>query len=427
MGYCCSRAFSALRVLLIVPGALFNGVAFAQAATSTLTLDAAIARALADNPGLRAAGYDVEIARARHDAAALTTPLVVGAEIENFAGTDSLGGFDRSETTLQLSKVLERGDRPSLRSALGDARVALAETESRVARLDVGAEVTRRFVRIVVDQKRLVLAEQATDIARELLGVVERRYEAGRSSEAELATAEIALAQAELERATIERGLDSDRVSLATLWGDTRADFARARGALFELPGVEAFESVQERIAQSPDMLRLASEQRIAEAQQRLAESRRRADLSVAFGLRHLAAPDDTAFTVSASLPLGARSRAVPSISEATAQRARLPEVIAQRRLDLHAVAFELHTAMELARERFVTIEESLIPRSERAVALYRAGFELGSYSLLELTQAQRELLSLRSSALAAASDFHLTLIDIEQLLGGIDLSGASQ
>lgn len=417
------RRRKALAVLFVV-GALSHPSAHGQVARSSLTLDDAIARALAANPGLRAAGYGVEIAGAQRDGAMLATPFAIEAEIENFAGTDSLESFDAAETTLQLSKVLEQGDKRQLRTELGDARVMLAETERAIARLDLAAEVTRRFVRVIVAQQRLRLAEQVVEVARTTGDVVRRRFEVGRSSEAELATAEIALAQAEFERTTFERRLESDRVGLATLWAEPRPDFGTAQGDLFDLPVTTPLEAVERRIAQSPDLLRLVGEQRILDAEQRLAESRRRADLAFAFGLRHLASADDTGFTVSVSMPVGNRSRAAPSIAEASARRARLPETIAQRRLDLLAVLFELYQEMDLARERRVMLAETLVPRGERAVELYARGFELGSYSLLELNEAQRELLALRRNALTAAADFHLTLLEIERLLGGIDPTG---
>lgn len=433
MGNRSRRPFGATLVALIVLGAIGENSAHGQAEparvadappASSLTLGEAIGRALADNPGLRAAGLDVDIARARRDASALPTPLSIGVEVENFGGSDSLGGFDATETTLQLSKAFERGGKRALRAGLGDARVSLAESERRRARLDLAAEVTRRFVRVLVAQARIELAGEAIDIAAETREIVARRVEVGRSSEAELATAEIALAQAELERAGLDSRLESDRVGLATLWGETRADFGSARAELSALPAVEPFEGLRRRIDANPDLVRLVGETRIAEAEQRLAEARRQADLSVGFGLKHLAVPDDTGFTVSVSMPLGSRTRAAPSVAAAAARHERLPEVLEERRLELVAVLFELHEALETARERYRTLAMSLVPRGERAVELYRQGFELGSYSLLELSAAQRELLALRRRALTAAADFHLTLAEIEQLLGGVDWPG---
>jgi outer membrane protein TolC len=58
-------------------------------------------------------------------------------------------------------------------------------------------------------------------------------------------------------------------------------------------------------------------------------------------------------------------------------------------------------------------------------VRFYERGFELGSNSLLELSAAQERLLILRSEALDAAASFHLTLIEIESLLGSTRPGGA--
>ena len=58
-------------------------------------------------------------------------------------------------------------------------------------------------------------------------------------------------------------------------------------------------------------------------------------------------------------------------------------------------------------------------------MTFYERGFELGSYSLLELTAAQERLVALRRDALDAATSFHLTLIEIESLLGNANPGGA--
>jgi cobalt-zinc-cadmium efflux system outer membrane protein len=68
--------------------------------------------------------------------------------------------------------------------------------------------------------------------------------------------------------------------------------------------------------------------------------------------------------------------------------------------------------------DELVTLQHQIIPEAQRALQFYERGFEVGSYSLLELTAAQQHLLTLRREALDAAASFHLTLIEIESLLG---------
>lgn len=419
------RPFGAL-VALAAAGAFFHAAAFGQA-DAPLTLTEAVDRALLENPGLRAAGLEVDIARARRDQAALATPFAVSAEIENFAGTDTLTGFGASETTLAFAKVLELGDKRALRAELGGDRVALAEAGVMLARVDVAAEAARRFVDVVVGQQRLELARAAIDVANETLAVVRRRVDVGRGSDAELASAEIALAEAELDAAALERLSASDRVSLASLWAEATPDFGVAVADLLALPPVEPFATMRSSLEDNPDLAYLVGEQRVLEAERRVAQARRRADLSLGFGVRYLAAPGDAGLVVSVSMPVGARSRAAPAVAEAAARLARQPDVIEQRRLELTALLFELHQQATLARERYTAIRDTLLPRAERAVGLYQRGFELGSYSLLEVTQAQRALLALRDDALTAAATYHLTLVDVEQLLGGADRPGDTQ
>lgn len=89
----------------------------------SITLQQAIARALANNPGIEAARVDADIVNSRRDSFALGTPYRLGGMVENVAGSGDLSGFDASETTLLLSKTLETGDKRALRRQLGDTRL----------------------------------------------------------------------------------------------------------------------------------------------------------------------------------------------------------------------------------------------------------------------------------------------------------------
>ena len=93
--------------------------------------------------------------------------------------------------------------------------------------------------------------------------------------------------------------------------------------------------------------------------------------------------------------------------------------------LNLKSALFTFYQVLLATRNEYDTLRSQIIPEAERAVQFYQRGFELGSYSLLELTAVQERLLALRGNALDAATSFHLTLIEIESLLGSIDPGGA--
>lgn len=391
------------------------------------TLSRAIDEALTSNPGIRAAGFDVEIATARRDLAALPAPMSVQAEAENFLGSGRTSAFDGVETTLQLSTVLELGGKRELRENLGNVRIGLAETDRSLARLDLAAEVARRFIGMVALQEELLIAERAVNVAASTLEIVRRRVAIGSNSEAELATAEIALTQADLGAAALETRIDSAGLSLATLWGADEVVGLHGQADFFDLPALPSLESLKNRIAGNPELLRNFDERRILEAERRLANTRERADLGLNVGLRRLEETNDTALVFGANLPLGRRARSAADVAASSAALDQLAARAEQQRLDVISILAGFHAELQNAYEYHRALQNSLLPRSETAAELYLQGFEQGSFSLLEFNRAQQDRLGLRREALTAAAVYHATLVDIEQLLGGTLESGVIQ
>lgn len=412
-------------LLALVSGSA--AIAQSSATDTGLGLEQAVAKALSLNPGIRAAGFQVEVAAADRELAALPNQMSFGAEVENFLGTGETSAFDSADTTLQLTRVLDLGDKQSLRAGLGDARIRLAESEAAAARLALAAETARRFIRLVALQESLALAEQAVELADDTLAIVRRRVEVGRSSEAELATAEIESELARLDVAAIGRQVEAAGLALATLWGEEAGTGVEARADIHALPALPAIERLKARIADNPELLRSLDQRRILEAERSLARARGRADPELDFGLRYLAAPDDTALVFGVRLPLGSGDRAERALAVANAALLQVEADAEQRRLAVLSVLLGLHAEARTARERYTQLTATLLPRSEEAAALYRQGFELSGFSLLEFSQAQRHPLELRREALAAAERYHTTLVAIEQLLGGTYAEGASQ
>jgi cobalt-zinc-cadmium efflux system outer membrane protein len=416
-----------LAIILSVGGLCAPAQGQDAAGAAVLTLQDAIDRTLFANPGIRAAGYEIDIQRARREFSALTPPLTVQAEVENFFGTGSVNGINGAETTLQLTRALEFGGKRELRTDIGTARIERVETERTLAQIDLAADVTRQFIEMIVRQEEVLLARQAVELAGATLDVVRQRVDAGRSSDAELATAEIAVERAGLTLAGKEGQLTASQLSLAIHWGDEAIDFQRGGGDLFALPAISSLDDYKSRVSDNPQLLRIVDERRIAEAERRLADSQRRSNLSLGFGVRHLGQLDDSALVVSVGMPLGSSTRSRPHVREADARLGQLPALAEQRRLEVIATLYGLYQELSFALDHLTVLNDRVLTRGQDAARLYREGFEIGSYTLFEFSQAQDELLALRQEALAAAASYHLTLVDIEQLLGGTYQTGVLQ
>ena len=392
-----------------------------------LTLQQAVTRALANNPGIRAAALDVDIQQARRDAGALSTPLRLSTEIENFGGTDNTSGFDSAESTLQLSKTVELGDKPQRRAELGDARVSLAQIEASARELALVALVSKRFTELLRLQGQLELMSESMTIRRRTLEIVQRRVEVGRTSEAEQSAARVALWSTELASRRLEFELAALRARLSSLWGSTAPDFNQVSGDLGSVPTPPDYAELAARLADNPELRKIATSSQVLDAQQSLAQSMRRPDIQLSAGVRHLAATEDTAVVVGLSMPFGSSGRAEPLVREAETAALQMPESRDDLLFNVQATLFNFHQMLLASHGEHDSLRDQIIPEAERAVEFYERGFELGSVSLLELTTSQERLLTLREQALDAAASFHLNLIEIQSLLGDTNPGGALQ
>lgn len=381
----------------------------------TLTLPAAIERALSVHPALRADLATATAITHRIDADTLPPPLTFGAELENVAGTGAVSNIGGAETTLRLGRVLELGGKRDARAQRGRADLARHETQALGRRLDLALETTRRFIALAEAQDEWDLTGQQVDLLRATEAAVRERVARGVAAEADIAVAEIALARAELAREHAEHERASARFALSALWGDPTADDLVAATTLTELPALPDFEVLAARLPETPVMLVFARENDVLDADQSLARAATRPDLALSAGVRRFEALDDAALVFSVNLPLGLEQRAAPAMDRVAAERdavdARREAALLEARQQLFARFQELrHAQTEVD-----TLVSRMIPSAERGLDLTRAGYEDARYSLLQLTQAHATLLQLRLEHLAAAARFHVLFAEIER------------
>ena len=402
--------------LLLIPAS----VAFATSdgSQNSLTLDQAIVNVLENNPSLRAADYEAKAAAARIRAARLTPAFRTSIQLENFAGSGIFSGSDLLESTLSLSKVLELGDKAKLRGDVAHNKAMILRNEQDAMRLDLLADTTKRFLQIVTDQERLVIAQDSLELAERTYDYIELRVNAGKLPNVELERARIVLAKKKLELERASYTLTTSRLKLATLWGETQIQFSTADANLFGIEQAEPFETLVQLLERNPDLVRFATENRLAETRIQLARSRNKADMEIAGGVRHFNLTDDTGLVMSLNIPLGNRSRAAPRVDEAEMQSLRNPYDLEQRRLELYATLFEVHHELKHAIEAESTYRKTIIPLAESTLKDYEKGYAAGRYSLLELNVAQRILLDSRLEHVIAAADYHRYRIEIDRLTG---------
>jgi len=390
----------------------------APAASQTLTLASAIEQTMASNPELRVYAPRLAGARARTEQAALKPPLELQAEVQDAFGTGNASGFDIAETTFALSQVVELGGKRESRMDAAAASTSLTQAERAAAELDVLAEVTRRFIHVASDQEHLALTLRATALAEENVTAAAARVAAARAPDVELRRARVTRARVGVEQEHAEHELLTSKRKLAAMWGDTDARFDRVGADLYALPPSEGYEALVAKLATNPDFARFASEERLRDAELRVAEAHARTDLTWRAGVRILSETNDEALVFGVTMPLNASRRARSDIAVARADRAQTAAERDAHRVRAEAELFELFQELRHAITEAEMLRTTVLPEMEAALEDTRYAYERGRYSYLEWVDAQRELVDVQRALIDASTNAHLYRTEIERLTG---------
>lgn len=387
-------------------------------AREQLTLDAAFERVGKSHPELRLFGARHDVLAAEMDRASLRPPLVAGVELENAFGTGEATGLQGAELTLTLASVLERGGKLDARRTLAQSRIDALAVERETRRLDLLAEVARRYLAIVAATHLRDIADLDIAQRKRTLAGARHRLQAGASPESVVLTAQVALARAELDRARAEQRWLAARQHLAALWGERDPGFEVAATDPLRLPAVDDFSALSALLERTPELAQFADERRIREARLQLARSERSPDLDWQVGVRRLQATDDVALVAGVSMPLGAGRRADPGVRIAEAELAFLEIEREAKGLSLYSTLAEAHGRYRAAQVEVTRLQDDVLPKLSQAEAAAGRAYRAGAISYLEWAQLQSERTAARKQQLDVALDAQRALIEIQRLTG---------
>ena len=393
-------------------------VALPTHAAAPLSLDDAFARVADTHPQLRLFDARNDVLRAELERATLGPALVAGAELENAFGTGEASGLGGAEVTLTLASVLERGGKLDARRILANSRIDALAVEREAQRLDLLAEVARRYLDIVAAQQQARIA--ALDVAQRqgTVAAARERHVAGASPESVVFTAQAALARAELDKARAEERADAARQHLAALWGERAPGFSVVEQDATALPAIAGFDVLEDWLDRTPELAQFVGERRIREARLQLARSEATPDVDWQVGVRRLQDSGDFGLVGSISMPLGTRSRAQPGIRAAEAELAALSVEREAKGLALYSTLAEAHGRYRVARIEVRRLGEDVLPRLAKAEAAAAQAYRAGAASYLEWATLQAEHTDARRQQLDAALAAHRALVEIQRLTG---------
>lgn len=394
-------------------GAAALWVAAGAAQAQTLSLDAALQAAFANNPDLAAAQWDIDIAQGGRQQAGLIPNPVASWDAEDTRR-------NTRTTTLKLSQTLELGGKRGARIDVATRAQDAAALTLEQRRNGLRADVIDSYYSALRAQQRLDLAQRSMALAERGLVVAKGRVTAGKSSPVETTRAQVQVSQIRLELNRAQIGLSDAYRRLAASTGSATPDFQDVAAQRQSAPPLPAAAQLLARLEQTTE-LRLADLHIIqSEASVGLEKAQRIPDLDVSIGSQYDASVRERVNLVGVSMPIPLFNRNQGNVLAASRR--------ADQARDLrNAVELRLRTETRQALDLWQTADtevrafnQHILPAAQSAVDSATRGFEMGKFNFLDVLDAQRTLIAARTQYLVATAQATDAWVRIERIYGDL-------
>jgi cobalt-zinc-cadmium efflux system outer membrane protein len=383
-----------------------------------LTLGQVLALTLVHNPELNIFSLETRAAQARELQAGLWPNPEIGVEVENVGGTGELSGFDGAETTLQLSQLIELGDKSQKRKNVASFEKELANLDYKNKRLDVFSDAAKAFISVLKTQEKLQLSSELLKLSDESFKIVEKKVTAGKDSPVEKNRAAVALANTKMSYHEDRQNLDYARKQLASFWGQTEPLFERAAGDMENIGPLLTLENLTGRLELNPEYTRWESEIKKNRAILDLEKSRAIGDITIGAGLRRFNETDDNAFVFGVSIPLPLSDRNQGAKQEAVYNLAKSREEKKAAWLKLQNEFNQTYREYANSFHQATSLKNEVLPAAIDMFNAATKGYEQGKMDYLNVLDAQRTLFSTKGEYVNALAECHIRKTELDRLIG---------
>lgn len=382
---------------------------------NVITLDAAIQKALANSPRLKASTAALAGSKgARNQAGAWVNPEA-SVEAENVGGKGQYRGLNSAEVTYGVSQLVEIGGKRSARIGVADQEVTLAGFDLQAARLDLIRDVQLAYADAIAAQEQVKITDEQQSLAKEILSVVSQRVGAAREPLIQKSKAEVALSTTTIAHDKAERALVTTKRALAALWGGEMEQYALDNAAFFTITQPQPLPTV-EGLKKNPDFARFDAELAKSKSALDLEKANAVPDPRISAGVRDFRENNDRAFVVGLSLPIPVFNLNRGNIEKARQEVSRTESLKDNTALTLNTELTRAQADYETSYHQAVTLKDTILPAAQKAFTLSRRGYGEGKFSYLEVLDAQRTLYETRASYQDALRDYHRSRAEVERL-----------
>jgi cobalt-zinc-cadmium efflux system outer membrane protein len=387
------------------------GPAGAQQAPPSLTFQAALELAIAQNP---------EVAAVRRGRAIRETEVRVAGQWANPEFSAEITR-DVPHGDLTIGYPIDIGGTRSRRIAVARKEAALADVDEKAALSSLRRDVRLAFYGLMAADEGVILADTVLKLAERVREVAQARFEEGAAPRLETMQAYLGVARAQADLALARSNRRSAQAGMNALLNRVSGGDLKLEGDLRDIPALPTFErAISIAMDSNIDLLTVNHQSGIEDLRLNLLKAERVPTPVFSVGTA-LNAPGE--FNVgphagiSLSLPLFSRNQ-----GEIAGSLARSDEIKARRRALTRRVEARVFAAVERAtaqRAQVQVFSKSIVPTATSLQSLAEESYRLGRSSILAALDAQRSLRDVKYDYLQALLSLQSAVADLEDILGG--------
>jgi cobalt-zinc-cadmium efflux system outer membrane protein len=395
-----------------------------------LDLKKAVEMALANNPQLKAARDEIEIADAdKLDASKRLNPAF-SAYFEDYRLFHSDIGpfFQTQEITVRLDQEIETGGKRKFRTQAADLRNQAQKAQTDNVTRGLILEVRRAYFQAVLAQTNL---ENAETLLQEIDRVIElnrRRFEQGDISGAELKRVEVERLKFVEDVFASKLALVNAKSTLLFLFGLPQADTSfKLSGALLVdhgasmpaegIPPPLPYPELERRaFSKRPDLMASMFEQKRADTETLHQQSLRSPNITITGGYKRNILDNTVVFGI--ALPLKVFNKNEGGIARAAAEKARADNVAAHTRSQILLDVQKAYNSAEINRQRVEYIEKESIQKADESRQIVLNAYRLGEIDLIHLLDAERAYRETRKTYNQALYEYRMSLYELGSAIG---------
>ncbi|MEZ5541428.1 MAG: TolC family protein [Pseudomonadota bacterium] len=402
----------------------------ADAAVPELTLEAAIAQAVAGNPGLAAMqARAAAMAAIPAQAGSLPDPML-NLNAMNLP-TDTFARDQEPMTQLQvgIEQALPYPGKRELRQRAATFAADAAASSAEEASLNLDRKVREIWWELFYQDRALEIVARNRELLRQFVEIAQTKYSVGEGLQQEVLLAQVELSRLLDRRIALagERARQAARLN-ALLDRDMDAPVLLPAAVEESLPAVLPEQELYTRMESARPLLAQRREEvEEARTRQDLARRDRYPDfkLGAAYGFRNgtnpdgSARPDFASIMLGMSLPLYAGSKQDRAVEQRASEFLQQQYALQDERLKVRADIAAALADYRRASEQVQLFRTGIIPQARQSVASMLAGYQVNKVDFLNLVRAQITLYDYEIQYWKSFMEARQALVRLAAAVGG--------